>query len=260
MFRTSARLALVLAAGGIVTTVPGSAQALPPTELLGDGGPAIPLKNAAMIVKTKWGLRYIAGQQDSNLTVSEVNGKIRFVDRGTGELRDIPRACKRQAVKGGIGAVCNVPAKYDSPNSMFLEIWPRLGDDTVDASSVPDTYRMWVLADAGRDVVRTGAGKDFVNGAQDADKVWGGGGADWLRTGIANDTIHGEGGNDRLVGVDGNDTIHGGPGDDRVGGGPGSDTLHADAGKDFVSCGGGRDGAWLDSLDRAHECESVARS
>lgn len=260
MFRNAARLALVLVACGAAIAVPGASQALPPTELLGKGGPPIPLKNASMILRTEWGYRYIAGQQNSNLTVREVDGRVVYTDRGTRELRDIPRTCKRKPVDVGVAAVCTVPNKYDDPNSMFLEIWPRLGDDTVDGSSLPSTYRMWVLADAGRDTVRTGAGDDFVNGAQDADRVWGGGGDDWLRTGIGNDTVHGEGGHDKLVTVDGDDEIHGGDGNDRVGGGSGSDRLFADGGQDVVACGGGPDRAWIDSSDRASECESVARS
>jgi serralysin len=265
MFRTAARLTLVLIACVAATAVPGTAQAsgsgsTPTTALLGDGGKPIPLKNAAMILRTEWGYRYIAGQQDSDLTVREVDGNLVYTDRGTQELRDIPSTCSRKSVDVGIAAVCSVPAKYDSPNSMFLEIWPRLGDDTIDGSSLPSTYRMWVLGDKGDDVVRTGAGDDFVNGAQDNDTVWGGDGNDWIRTGIGNDTIYGGAGDDKLVGADGHDEVHGGDGNDRVGGGAGSDRLYAGAGKDVVACGGGSDSAWVDSLDRATQCESVSRS
>jgi serralysin len=267
VFHRSARLTLAVAALGAVTVsgaaLPGAAQAAggePPKALLGNGPKPIPLKNAAMILRTEWGYRYIAGQQHSDLTVRLVDGNLVYSDRGTRELRDIPGTCNRRSVDVGIQAVCSVPAQYDSPNSMFLEIWPRLGDDAIDGSSLPSTFRMWVLGDRGRDVVRTGAGNDFVNGAQDADKVWGGGGDDWIRTGIGDDTLVGEGGDDKLVGVDGNDTVDGGEGDDRVGGGPGSDRLTAGGGQDLVACGGGPDNAWVDSADRTTECESVSRS
>lgn len=267
MLTRPARLTLAVAALGAATvsgaTLSAPAQAAgsePPKALLGDGPTPIPLKNAAMILRTEWGYRYIAGQQDTDLTVRLADGNLVYTDRGTRELRDIPGTCSRRSVDVGIQAVCAVPAKYDSPNSMFLEIWPRLGHDTVDGSSLPSTFRMWVLADAGRDVVRTGAGDDFVNGAQDGDRVWGGSGDDWIRTGIGDDSISGEGGDDKLVAVDGHDTIDGGEGNDRVGGGPGSDRLTAGGGSDVVACGGGPDSAWVDSSDRATECESVARS
>lgn len=270
MFTRSARTARVarlvgavaaLGAAGLMGPAPATAGgSTPPTELLGDGPTPIPLKNAAMIKRTEWGYRYIAGQQDSNLTVRMDDGKIVYSDRGTRELRDIPGTCSRRSADVGISVACTVPAEYGAPNSMFLEIWPRLGDDTVDASSMPSTFRMWVLGDRGRDVVRTGAGDDFVNGAQDPDKVWGGAGDDWLRTGIGDDTLHGEAGNDRIVGVDGSDTLDGGEGHDRVGGGPGSDELVAGSGSDVVACGGGPDRAWVDGDDRANDCENVSRS
>src|SRR5680860_1411056 len=87
----------------------GVSQALPPTELTGDGGPVTPLKNAAMITKTDVGYRYIAGQQNSRLMITTVDGKLRYVDKGTRELRKIPKSCSRQAVSKGISALCNIP-------------------------------------------------------------------------------------------------------------------------------------------------------
>ena len=43
-------------------------------------------------------------------------------------------------------------------------MWPRLGDDRVDASTLPDSVAMTVLGDAGDDVVLFGGGPDFFNG------------------------------------------------------------------------------------------------
>ncbi|HZJ05934.1 MAG TPA: calcium-binding protein [Nocardioidaceae bacterium] len=237
----------------------GVSQALPPTELTGDGGPVTPLKNAAMITKTDVGYRYIAGQQNSRLTITTVDGKLRYVDKGTRELRKIPKSCSRQAVSKGISALCNIPAKFGGGNKMFLEVWPRLGDDFVDGSTLTATFRLWVLGDRGDDTVLGGDGDDFVNGAQDNDKAWGGAGDDWIRTGKGNDKLWGGAGDDKLVGVHGNDVIYGGDGDDRVGGGPGRDVLWGDAGQDFVACGGGRDRAHIDGSDRTSKCESVLR-
>ncbi len=260
MFRSSVRFFLVLAAFAATTSMTAIAHAdyYPPTELLGDGGPVIPLKDAAMIEWTPGGWRYIAGQQDSHLTVTIANGKVRYADTGTEELRTIPTACKRQAVPMGIAATCWIPPKFTETNRMFLEVWPRLGDDYVDGSTLSAKYRFWVLADAGFDTVYGGDGDDFVNNAQDDDHAWGAAGDDWLRGGIGNDELWGGPGNDRLVSTDGNDAVHGGDGDDLVAGGTGNDSLWADAGRDVVSCSSGFDHAYVDDLDRTSECESLA--
>ncbi len=259
MFRRSARFALVLAAALATTALTSPSQALPLTALLPEHGPVVPLKNAAMINITKDGFRYRAGQQDSRLVVKEVRGRLHFIDRGTKELRSLPGSCRREKVNTGIAASCPVPAKYTAKNPMFLEIWPRLGDDRINGRTLPASYRMWVLADAGDDVVRLGAGDDFVNGAQGNDKVFGGRGDDWMRTGIGNDKIRGNRGNDKLVGVAGHDVVRGGAGNDQVGGGPGNDLLVAGAGTDKVRCGGGRDKARVQRSDKAVDCEAVSR-
>jgi len=249
-----------LIATAALTQVAGQAAAASPPPAAGSpaarAGGVIPLKNAAMITKTKRGYRYMAGQQDSHLVVTRVKGGLRFVDTGTADLRARPRMCAERRVKGGIGAVCTVGGKVSAGHPMTVEIVPRLGDDFVDATALSAAFELYVLADAGKDVIRTGAGDDFVNGAQDGDRVRGGPGQDWLRTGIGNDVISGGDGRDQLVGVEGHDTIHGGDGDDRVGGGPGNDALRGGAGQDYVLCGTGRDDAQLDRADTARDCES----
>lgn len=255
MLRSAARLAVVVSACAATTAMMPSSQALPPTELLG-GGEVIPLKDAAMISRTDVGYRLRAGQQDSHLVVTLVGGRLHFADTGTAELRRFPKACRAEDARVGVAVSCRVPARYDGGNPMFLEVWPRLGDDVVDGSALPSSYRLWVLADAGEDTVLGGAGDDFVNGAQDDDLVRGGAGDDWLRTGIGRDEIGGDAGADELVAGDGADRAHGGDGDDRVGGGAGPDQLSGDAGRDTVVCGTGTDVVWLDLLDRAVGCES----
>lgn len=259
MFRSAARLAVVVVACVATTASVSPSQALPPTELLG-GGDVIPLKNAAMITKTDVGYRYRAGQQDSSLVVTLVDGRLHFADSGTAELRRFPNACRAEQVSVGIAASCKVPARYGEANPMFLEVWPRLGDDVVDGSALTAAFRLWVLADAGRDRVLGGAGDDFVNGAQDDDWASGGAGDDWIRTGIGRDEIWGDAGDDRLVGADGADKVYGGEGNDRLGGGAGADRLRGDGGKDLAVCGTGTDVAWLDLVERAVDCESVERS
>ena len=259
-FATAASIALPVA-----TAAPAGAAArggsLPPTALLGDGGTPVPLKNQAQIVVSDWGLRYQAGQQDSNLTITQDDdGRIRYVDTGTERWRELPDECKRVTVSRGISAVCSIPEKFQDDDTMFLEVWPRLGNDRVDGSTISSSFRLWVLADAGRDSVITGHGDDFVNGAQDADRVWGGSGDDWLRTGIGNDRVSGGAGDDKVVGADDNDQLYGNTGNDHVYGGSGTDTLWSNDGDDSVSGGSGRDTAYAKRSDRVIQCESVRLS
>lgn len=241
-----ARLALSVAALTAAATL---------TTTTSQAGAIIPLKNAAMITRTDHGYLYRAGQQDSHLVVSQVKGSLRFADSRTHELRSIPSSCHRIAKPVGIAAVCAVPSRVSASRPMAVEVWPRLGDDFIDASALPAAIRVSVLADAGHDIVFGGGGNDFINGAQDGDRVWGGAGNDWIRTGIGGDDIRGGPGNDKLVGVEGHDTVHGGAGRDEVGGGPGNDSLHGGGGADVVRCGTGLDTADADRTDRRSDCE-----
>lgn len=182
------------------------------------------MPNQSLIAVSKWGLRYVAGKQDNNVTVTQVGeNKLLFTDTGSRSWKRLAHACDRVKADRGIAAVCRIPPRFRDDRRMFLEIWPRLGDDTVDMSSLPRRYRAWVLVDDGRDIVHVGAGNDFVNGAKGDDRVHAGGGSDWVRTGPGNDLLWGEGGNDELKGVENNDFIHGGLGADEVDGGPGRD-------------------------------------
>ena len=260
MLRRFALSIVVLAACAATTSMSAVAHAeyRPIMALTPAHGPVPPMKNAAIIEMTEGGFRYIAGQQNSHLTMSMAEGKLRFVDTGTRELRDIPQNCSRKSVGNGIAALCSIPTKFED-GRMYLEVWPRLGNDFIDGSALPAQFRLWALADAGDDTVLGGNGDDFMNGAQDDDKVWGGAGNDWLRTGLGNDELRGGAGDDKLVGVYDDDVIRGGDGNDRVGGGPGNDVLRADGGQDQVLCGNGRDSAYIDKSDRTSQCESLAR-
>ena len=250
----------VLAALIAIMSISGVAHAVyrPPTELMGKGGPVTPLKNAAMIVRTEGGYRYIAGQQNSHLTVTKTRGKLRYVDTGTAQLRAIPGSCSRRSVSRGIAAVCSIPARFPR-GRMLLEVWPRLGNDFVNGSGLSARFRLWVLADAGIDTVYGGDGNDFVNGAQDHDTVWGGAGNDWIRGGTGRDKVRGGTGADRLVAGNDHDVVRGGSGSDRVGGGTGGDDLWTGPGRDRAACGAGRDAAHIVGRDRTRGCESVTR-
>lgn len=224
-------------------------------------GGVVPLKNEALVNKTAHGFLFRAGQQDSDLTITYAGGRLRFVDTGTASLKWLPRACTRLVVPQGIGASCAIASKFTSAAPMLVEVWPRLGNDTVDSSALPALFDVSMLGDGGADVANFGAGDDFFNGAQDGDRVSGGGGRDWLRGGLADDDIDGGADADYLVGANENDTISGGSGDDRLYGTAGNDTLFAGDGHNYVSCGDGSDRATLDTAtDRAVACETTFAS
>jgi Ca2+-binding RTX toxin-like protein len=269
VFKKSVAVGLALAAGAATLTVStgaGTADAVagygPPysyTTVLNGQYKFVALVGQAMIDKTAHGYVYKAGKQSSDLVVTQVPGGVRFADTGTTTFKSLASSCHRQSVSVGVAAVCDVPNSVSSSSPMLIEIWPRLGNDHVDTTALSTSFDVTVLADDGNDVVRTGPGDDFINGAQADDKVWSGGGRDWVRTGIGNDQINGEGGNDYLVGQDGRDVIHGGDGDDRLYGSTGSDTLYGEGGRDSANCGGASDKAYLDAGESARECESVSR-
>ena len=223
-------------------------------------GTVVPMKNQAIVNRTSHGYLFRAGQQHSNITVSVADGRLRFVDTGTASWKWLPRACRRLDVSVGVGASCAIPTKFTLAEPMLVEVWPRLGNDTLDTTALSALFDVSFLGDRGDDVARFGAGDDFFNGAQDVDRGYGGDGNDWIRTGLANDHIDGGAGDDYLAGVHDHDTIHGGSGNDRIYGIDGNDELFAGQGSDFLSCGRGVDSASAKYSDRVRECESTSGS
>ncbi len=170
------------------------------------------------------------------------------------------RACTRLDVPQGVGASCVVGAKFTDAAPMLVEVWPRLGDDTVDSTALPALFDVSFLGDRGDDVARLGPGNDFVNAAQDDDHVYGGEGDEWIRLGTENDVADGQGGDDYILGLFGDDTVSGGTGDDSLYGSDGNDSLFTGEGVDRANCGGGSDEASFKSSDRAIDCERINRS
>ena len=161
-----------------------------------------------------------------------MKGGLRFADTGTAKFNRLTPSCKEvRHVKKGVVAVCKVPAGYSPYKPLLIEIWPRLGDDYVDASSLPTMFSEAFLSDEGNDVGHLGAGPDFFNGGPGRDRVTGGASDDWLRTGEDNDRIWGDEGNDYLAGVDGSDAIDGGGGADQIYCGNGPDEATVDQGR-----------------------------
>ena len=240
----------------------GEGTAGPPypyvTELVGQFGTPVPLKDQAMLTVTDYGYLYRAGQQNSHVTVTRTEDGLLLADTGTERFKRVSPRCEKQKVERGVAALCPVPKRVSAEKPLLLEIWPRLGHDFVDVSSLSEEFATTVLGDKGRETVRFGAGWDFFNGFTGRDRIWGGGGNDWVRSGIGPDVVHGDAGDDQLVGVEGADTFYGGDGDDRLGGGPGDDVLDGGPGADFILCDLGEDtvlGTLLDQLlDRLLGC------
>jgi serralysin len=248
VFQGMLRRALTVAAGAALVAGTGAGLASAFAGQPADAGPPYryttvlhgqfaftPLKNAAMIRKSDHGFIWYSGQQDGRLTVTKNGDTVRFHDKTAHRFEELAGACHKVKVKKGVAAVCNLPNGITERRPALLEIWPRLGDDYTNTSSLPATIAVTVLGDAGNDVAHLGAGPDFFNGAKGKDYVTGGAGNDWLRTGDHNDKIRGGAGNDYLMGVAGNDHIRGGAGDDRIGGGPGKDNIHGGSGKNTIS-------------------------
>lgn len=241
------------------TEAPPGSDAGPPYDFVTElkrKGVALPLKDTAILIRTEHGYRFRTGQQDSHLVITLVDRGLRFVDTGTKSFRQLSPDCQRKKVRVGISAVCQVPGSISVPLPLLVEVWPRLGNDFTDTSTLPATFAVAVLSDKGNDVAHFGAGPDFFNGFSGRDLIWGGAGNDWIRAGLDNDTVEGGPGNDDLVAGEGSDNVHGGDGDDRVGGGDGDDRLWGDAGADFILCGTGSDTTNVDSSDRVfYDCE-----
>jgi len=198
VIRPIAALFVTIALGATLGAGPAVADS--PPHMLGPGDAGVSnIKDEALIRMSKFGYVYIAGQQNSHLTITfdkDANALL-YRDTGTKRLTTIPQGCTRKKAKKGIAVQCKVPKAF-ARKKMYVQVWPRLGDDYVDGRTLSRKFRLWVLADAGRDVVFGGAGNDFVNGAFDGDRVYGGPGHDFLRTGPGNDQIWGGTGRDRL--------------------------------------------------------------
>jgi hypothetical protein len=216
-------ITLSVAAALAVGLNAGAAFADHPRTYLGPGAAGVhDIKDKALIRPSKWGFIFIAGQQDSHLTVTfdKDANTLTYVDTGTAELIKWPERCTPLTVDQGIAATCTIPPRFETQR-MFVQVWPRLGNDYVDGSTLPKRFRLWVLADAGNDVFYGGDGADFLNGAKDADIAYGGLSKDWLRTG---------------------------PGDDQLWGGDD---------KDRMSCAEDSDVAHADDLDTFYQCETI---
>lgn len=248
----------LLAASALVA---GGLGAVPPAQARPAPGPTVETKalaRPATLKKVDGGYYYGVWGQNNEVTVTLVEGGLKFRDPKPVRWENLADVCTKKRVRRGVKAICPVPDGVTPASPLTITFEMRLGDDTVDTTALPAEFRAEVLADAGRDTVRTGAGDDFINGAFDHDEIWAGDGKDWVRSGEAADKVFGEAGQDRLVGGEVGDVLHGGDGNDSIEGGPGDDTLYGDLGADTIKCGDGDDAAEDDPADTQFACEHVA--
>jgi Ca2+-binding RTX toxin-like protein len=170
-----------------------------PPMMLGPGDAKVhDIGGHALIRMSRFGYVYIAGKQSSHLRLTYMSDKfsLRYRDTHTGRVSQLPRTCRREQVEKGVSVVCVIPPRVR--DHMFVQVWPRLGNDYVDGRDLPRKFRLWVLADGGRDVVYGGDGNDFVNGAMDGDRAYGGRGNDFLRGGPGANHLVGGPGHDKV--------------------------------------------------------------
>lgn len=113
--------------------------------------------------------------------------------------------------------------------------------EVIDAPENPSA-RIFFDGNAGDDVFvnLTDLGST-VNGGTGDDVIRGGAGVDFLFGNEGDDLILGAGGNDRLFGGAGVDELRGSDGDDEIQGGAGNDRLYGDSGDDLLGGDGGVD-------------------
>lgn len=217
--------ALLLASAPALSPLPAAVAGQPegygPSDpfddaLKKDDGPVEPMRSKAKIIRTRYGYRFTAAQQDTDLRITIGEGRLRFRDTGTPRWKSLPRSCTRLQVSPGVGASCRLPAGHGPDDATLVEVHPRLGNDTVDGRGLPASVELAVLGDAGRDTLFGGRGNDYLNGAMGRDRASGGGGRDWIRGGSERDRLRGGRASDWIVGMSGRDVIIGGPGRDRT--------------------------------------------
>ena len=147
--RTVGTALAVLATTAMLAGTTGSAAASEPppgtnagppytfkTELINYGAHGATLKDSGWLTREKHGYKLWTGQQDSHLVVTVVDGRLRFADRGTKRWTNLPKSCHRQKVRTGIAAVCRIPSTISTRRPLLIEVWPRLGNDFTDTSSL----------------------------------------------------------------------------------------------------------------------------
>ena len=115
-----------------------------------------------------------------------------------------------------------------------LQIDAGAGNDTVDASALPDLGLSVLIEGGDDDDTLTGsAGPSMINGNMGNDSLIGGAAADTIMGGGGDDVMNGGAGGDMLSGQAGDDTMTGGLGDDTMNGGANADRIVESRDADF---------------------------
>ncbi len=116
----------------------------------------------------------------------------------------------------------------------ILQIDAGAGNDTVDASALPD-LGLTILLEGGddNDTLTGAAGSSMINGNMGNDTLIGGAAADTIMGGGGDDVMNGGAGGDMLSGQAGDDTMTGDLGDDTMNGGANTDRIVESRDADF---------------------------
>jgi hypothetical protein len=224
--------------------------------------------DASSVQLTSGGITYKAAAGETNTVTVARSGSTVTFDDSTATVNAISTSGPGSCTAIVHHVSCTVP------NTTQIKVQLGDGNDSVDASGVPDGAKLGggegndnLLGGPGADDLEGDEGDDVLRGAGGTDSYEGGDGSDWVQyfdhttpvsvtiDDVANDGSDGENeqipadvegvlggqGDDTLTAGPNGSTLNGGPGNDRVIGGAGDDTLYGGKNNDVVDGGGGED-------------------
>jgi Ca2+-binding RTX toxin-like protein len=153
----------------------------------------------------------------------------------------------------GLPAQVTVTHADNGGISDVLAVLGGEGNDTIDASAMPDVLNAVFNCENGNDRFIGGVASKEVNGGDGNDTLSGGKGNDDLFGDAGNDRLFGGAGRDELFGSSGNDILDGGIGDDSLSGGTGNDVMIGGRGNDEITTGAGVDRVRYTSVLDGHD-------
>jgi Ca2+-binding RTX toxin-like protein len=140
-------------------------------------------------------------------------------------------------VSGGAGSVASFYPSLYLGDLIHFELHGGAGNDFIEGANNSDR----LYGDSGDDYILAWGGDDNVEGGTGADTIYGDDGNDILDGGSGDDDVYGGYGDDEVIGGLGNDYLAGNSGNDNLTGGDGYDTLEGGSGDDWMSGGADRD-------------------
>jgi Ca2+-binding RTX toxin-like protein len=156
----------------------------------------------------------------------------------------------------GLPAQVTISHADSGPISDVLRVFGGDGNDTINASAMPDVMNTSYSGGNGNDNIRGGADAEEISGEDGNDTLRGGANFDFLDGGAGNDFLDGGTGKDFLDAGSGNDVLVGGRGNDELACGDGADRVRYTSvldGHDIIldfdgDAAGGQDVLDLDAL------------